>query len=151
MPEFEIPVFTEERVYVDRDRNVYAYFLMPPKEQLVETIAKKGEQVVPRFVRVRAYVKVELGGGLWGGFSVDMVGCDGAEFSIASKDLTPFESVFEDDIDISYNLTKCSAHPFGLNGVRVRLRRPYTVGPFGSIPVSGTYVLTLKVYGTWGW
>ena len=151
MAEFEIMVFNDEGVYVDRDTDLYAFFLMPPKEHLVEIIKKKESDVVPRFVRVRAYVKAELLEGINGGFRIDMVGCDGEEFTVASKDFRYGDSRYEDDIDISYDLTKCSAHPFGLNGVRVHLRRPYITVPKGGIvPSSGTYLLTLKIYGTWG-
>ena len=152
MPEFSITVVDGEEVHADRDVTNYYYFLMPPKDQLVQIITGKEEEKVPTFVRVRVYYSVELLDPVFGGFDIIMLDCEGNEFTVGSGTFDFANRVFENEVDITSQLTKCGgAQPFGLNGVKVVLRQPYIIMEHGIIRVEGTYKVTIKVLGTWGW
>lgn len=130
---------------------LYGFYMIPKNpSDFYSIISSKSKDELPRIYRARLYYRVEYVKPTpltVGSFGIKLLRCDGSETIPYQGQPTWANPVVESEVDVTEDLARCNAQPFGLNAVKVDL------GPAGTpvpIPVTGYNVkVVMKV--SWGW
>jgi len=151
VPYHEVIVIDEEVTVGTAPADIYGFYVIPPDpDSMAEVVRGKAEGKVPKILRVRMYWRVEYvnptplttaEGGIW------IIDCDGGEPLIADVHVSWQKPVHKGEVDVTEHFTRCGAHPFGINAVKV------SMGPAGwPFPIPETkFKVKVVAKVSWGW